>query len=159
MGVNVPERRINVFAFTERLDEEQRRFVKFGLVGSLGTVVDFTLLTGLKLLGWPTLAANSLSFCAGLLNNFTLNRLWTFRQGQPSDWGRQLLRFSAVSLVGLLLSNAIVLGLEGAISPLLSNGDWAYLPAKLVATGLVLFWNYSANRKWTFRQNQTYPQE
>lgn len=25
------------------------------------------------------------------------------------------------------------------------------LPAKVIATGAVVFWNYFANRKWTFK--------
>lgn len=140
-----------MLAFLERLTDEQRRFVRFGLVGSLGTALDFALLTILKLMGWPTLAANSLSFSAGLLNNFALNRLWTFRHARRTNWRRQLLQFSTVSLVGLLLNNAIVLNLEGAFVALIGDADWAYLPAKVIAAGVVCFWNYFANRNWTFR--------
>jgi putative flippase GtrA len=148
----VPEKRINLSTLTQRLSDEQMRFFKFALVGGLGTLLDFSLLTALKLIGWPTLLANSLSFTAGLLNNFTLNRLWTFRQDAQEGWQRQLLQFSLVSLVGLALNNLILLGLEGAFAAWMADATWAYIPAKLAATGLVLFWNYFANRHWTFRQ-------
>jgi putative flippase GtrA len=30
-----------------------------------------------------------------------------------------------------------------------------YLPAQLIATGLVLIWTFSCNRIWTFREDAT----
>ncbi|HNB37390.1 MAG TPA: GtrA family protein, partial [Anaerolineales bacterium] len=63
---------------TPVLNKEVTRFARFLTVGAMGTFLDFGLLTVLKLAGLPTLIANSISFTAGLLNNFTWNRLWTF---------------------------------------------------------------------------------
>ena len=131
---------------------EVTRFARFLTVGAVGTLLDFSILTLLKLAGMPTLAANSLSFTAGLFNNFTWNRLWTFADAVKSDWRRQLAQFTLVSLVGLALNNLIVLSLEGIFS-LWIDAQWAYLPAKVIATGMVVFWNYFANRTWTFKNN------
>jgi putative flippase GtrA len=114
--------------------------------------LDFSLLTLLKLAGLPTLLANSLSFTAGLVNNFTWNRLWTFGDVIQPDWRRQLVQFTAVSLVGLALNNLIVLSLEGIFGTMLGQPDWGYLPAKVIATGAVVFWNYFANRMWIFKK-------
>lgn len=52
-------------------NKEIERFSRFLTVGAVGTLLDFSLLTLLKLAGLPTLLANSLSFTAGLVNNFT----------------------------------------------------------------------------------------
>ena len=31
------------------------------------------------------------------------------------------------------------------------SAAWGYAPAKIVATGVAVFWNYFANRNWAFR--------
>lgn len=135
-------------------NKEVQRFSRFLTVGAVGTVLDFSLLTLLKLAGLPTVVANSLSFTAGLLNNFTLNRLWTFNDRVQSGWRKQFVQFSLVSLVGLALNNLIVLSLENGLGALFGQPAWGYLPAKVIATGVVVFWNYFANRMWTFKSNE-----
>lgn len=131
--------------------KEAGRFARFLAVGALGTLLDFGLLSLLKAIGLATLPANSLSFSAGVINNFTWNRLWTFADVNHAGWGRQLAQFTLVSLAGLALNNAIVLLLEIPLGMLLGQPDLGYLPAKVVATGVVVFWNYFANRCWTFK--------
>jgi len=132
-------------------NKEIQRFTRFLAVGGLGTLLDLGLLTVLKLSGFPTLAANSLSFSAGVVNNFILNRRWTFAGVSPLPWNRQLTRFGLVSLIGLALNNAIMLLLEAPLGNLTGHPEWGYLPAKIIATILVVFWNYFANRLWTFQ--------
>jgi putative flippase GtrA len=131
--------------------QEVIRMTRFLTVGAVGTLLDFSILTLLKLAGMPTLFANSLSFTAGLLNNFTWNRLWTFGDAIHSDWRKQLAQFTLVSLVGLAVNNLIVLSLENIFGTILGTPEWGYLPAKVIATGMVVFWNYFANRMWTFK--------
>jgi putative flippase GtrA len=129
---------------------ELTRFARFLAVGALGTLLDFGLLTVLKLAGMPTLAANSLGFLAGLASNYFWNSRWTFAGQTRAGWA-QFARFACVSLLGLALNDIIVLGLEGPLGALTGNPDFGYLPAKALATGIVVFWNYFANRAWTFK--------
>ena len=139
-------------AITKTLEtKEFRRFARFLTVGAIGTCLDFGLLSLLKASGLPTLAANTLSFTAGVANNFTWNRLWTFADARQAGWQKQLAQFLLVSLVGLSLNNAIVLWLEAPLGQLLGQPEYGYLPAKVIATGVVVFWNYFANRYWTFK--------
>ena len=130
--------------------KELTRFSRFLTVGTIGTALDFTILTLLKLAGSPTLFANSISFTAGLINNFTWNRLWTFGD-VLSDWRKQLAQYTLISLVGLALNDLIVLSFEHALGSMLSQPEFGYLPAKVIATGVVVLWNYFANRTWTFK--------
>lgn len=132
-------------------NKELARFLRFLTVGAMGTALDFSILTLLKLAGLPTLVANSISFTAGLVNNFTLNRLWTFGDAIQSNWRRQLVQYAIVSLIGLTLNDLIVVSLESLMGAWLGQPDWGYLPAKVIATGVVVFWNYFANRMWTFK--------
>jgi putative flippase GtrA len=52
---------------------------RFLLVGALGTLIDVGLFSLFHLrLGLPVLLANTLSYTAGMINNFALDRAWTF---------------------------------------------------------------------------------
>jgi len=132
---------------------ELTRFARFLTVGALGTILDFGLLAALKYAGIATIFANSFSFTAGVTNNFIWNSRWTFadRLTRDRNAGAKFLQFLLVSLAGLALNNAIVLLLEAPLGALIGNADLGYVPAKIIATGVVVFWNYFANRNWTFK--------
>lgn len=135
--------------------QELTRFARFLAVGALGTALDFGALAALKSLGLPTLPANTLSFSIGVANNFTWNRSWTFADRAGQDWRRQLLHFTLVSLAGLAMNNALLFALEAPLGALLGAPSLGYLPAKAIATAVVVFWNYFANRAWTFNTVRT----
>ena len=119
------------------------RFGRFAVVGALGTSLDMGLLLLLSVAGLPTLPANILSYSVGIANNYYWNRRWTFPTRQWKDWVPQLAQFVVVSLIGLGLNSLIVVWLENGLG---------LLAAKLVATGAVLIWNFSANCLWTFSE-------
>jgi putative flippase GtrA len=50
------------------------------------------------------------------------------------------------------LNDLLVTLLENPLGSLLGDVERGYLPAKVVATGFVLLWNFGANRLWTFRE-------
>ncbi len=130
---------------------ETARFMRFAVVGGIGTVVDFGVLFMLKeIIGLPLIAANSLSYLAGVVNNFTLNRHWTYADVPKKALGRQFLQFLLVSTAGLLLNNLIVGLMSAPLGDLLNLPDTGYLVAKVLATGIVVFWNFIINRMWTF---------
>jgi putative flippase GtrA len=126
-------------------------FCRFLIVGLIGTMLDFGLMIVLKSTGMNTLIANSVSFSTGTINNFILNRKWTFNFGRHPAWQGLLIQFTSVSLVGLFLNSLVVLALEAPLGNWLKQPEAGYLPAKAIATGLVLFWNYFANKCWTFK--------
>lgn len=130
---------------------EVTRFVKFGLVGTSGAVVDFTVLNlAYRIGGLPLVAANSLSFTLAVLSNFTWNRLWTFPESRARPIRSQLPRFALVNVVGLVINNLILVGLHALLSPVVGD-PWDYNLAKAVAIVIVLSWNFGANRLWTYR--------
>ncbi len=122
-----------------------RQFVKFAVVGAIGTVVDMSILVLLKEVGGLNVyLANACSFTAAVLNNYTLNSRWTFGD-QDKEHGRQIVQFFIVSAIGLGLSSILLYFFHDVM-------DLHYLIAKAVAILIVLFWNFSANRLWTFRE-------
>ena len=144
------------------------RFVKFAVVGTVGALIDFGLLNLLvQLMGFPKVLANTCSFTAAVISNFVWNRLWVYPETRGEPMRQQFVRFFFVNLAGLVINTAIfyvadrwLLGetglLAGPASGLaqaigMAHFDLAYNTAKIIATGVVLFWNFFINRLWTFR--------
>ena len=138
----------------EKLDSIPQ-FVKFAIVGGSGTVLDFLVLILFKNLGFHTLIANAFSFTAGLTNNYFWNSRWTYKETVEKLSMDQFAKFLVVSLIGLGLNSIILLLLENPIEKIIGMPGLGYLPAKVSATIIVLFWNYLANRKWTFKPTET----
>jgi len=131
--------------------KEVGRFLKFATVGAFGMVVDLSILNLLvTLAGWPLVAANSVSFSCAVLSNFTWNRLWTYPESRDRPIRAQLPQFLLVNLVGLGVNNAVLLGMHGLFREFLPT-PYDYNAAKICAIGIVLFWNFLANRLWTYR--------
>ncbi|MDO9546608.1 MAG: GtrA family protein [Pelolinea sp.] len=138
------------------LKEQQEsipQFIRFLIVGTSGTLIDFLILIILKNFGFHTLTANAISFSAGLVNNYYWNSHWTYKDTFGKRSLDQFLKFAVVSLLGLGFNSYILFLLETPIEKLLGIPGLGYLPAKVIATAVVLFWNYLANRKWTFNSS------
>ena len=141
---------------------ERTRFFRFAVVGIIGAVVDFgtfNLLTNFA--GLTAVWASVISFVAAIFSNFTWNSYWTYPDSRSKPLGRQLIQFSAVSLLGLLIRTPIIYFLE----PLFYNifSEFAFLPigfitaeflannlALAIAVIVVMFWNFFINRYWTY---------
>lgn len=139
---------------------EVKRFVKFAIVGAAGSITDFTVLNVLvQVFGFPLALANFFSFTAAVIQNFSFNRLWTFPESRGRGRGGQLARFATVSIIGLVINQMVFLSIHHMLEPhwmeWISNPDTAHLIsynfAKLIAIGVVLFWNFFVNRFWTYR--------
>lgn len=129
---------------------EGERFIKFGLVGTLGTVVDFAVLNLLILaLGMPKFLANTFSFTVAASSNFVWNRVWTYPESRRRPLGRQLGQFFAVSVGGYVINQVLFLSLDRWVFA--GWGPLGYNLAKATAVVVVLFWNFGANRLWTYR--------
>ena len=113
--------------------------------------VDLTILTiSREILGLPLSLAVALGFTVAVISNFTWNRFWTFPESRQRPITGQLVQFTLVNLVGLGINEIIVLGLYPVFLRL-AHDPIAYLAAKVIAIGVVLFWNYGANRIWTYK--------
>ncbi len=125
---------------------------RFMIVGILGTVIDFGLFALLNTrFGLSPLLANSLSYSAGMINNYTLHRKWTFAQQSKKSISKQFSQFAGVSLSALAVNNLIVLLLTPLFSAQLSDISLATVLAKVCAIAVGVGWNFLANYLWTFR--------
>ena len=120
------------------------KFFKFGIVGVSGVIVDFGITWLLKeQLRLNKYIANSAGFACAVVSNYILNRIWTFHSADPNV-GVQFAKFSVVALIGLSMNN-------GIIYLLTERRGVKFYPAKLVATGVVMLWNFGANYLFTFK--------
>lgn len=120
------------------------RFLKFCLVGGSGVVVDFGITYLAKeFLKLNKYVANSLGFICAATSNYILNRTWTFGSSDP-DIAMQYFRFFGFSLIGLAINNLVIYLLHGRVK-------WNFYVVKLIATGVVTFWNFSMNYIFTFQ--------
>ena len=120
------------------------------MVGTIGAVVDFgTLNLLILLLGMAKVWANTCSFSAAVCSNFLWNRLWTYPETRGNPILPQLTQFILVNIVGLGINQAIFLSLDRWMFA--GWGPLGYNLAKVIATGVVLFWNFGVNRAWTYR--------
>ncbi len=145
--------------------KELTRFIKFSIVGTIGAVVDFGTLYLLHVVvGLPIVLANTCSFTAAVLSNFTWNRYWTYPDSRSKPIRTQLLQFFVVNAAGWGINTGILLLLRYPCVSLATQASQAvgltldpetlykigYNLAKAVATGVVLFWNFFVNRYWTY---------
>lgn len=131
--------------------KEVTRFLKFATVGAIGMMVDLTLLNVLhKGFGLELLVANAVSFTAAVISNFTWNRLWTFPESRERPLHTQLAQFTVVNVIGLGI-NELVLWLAHQATQNFLPDPLDYNAAKVLAIGVVLFWNYGVNRLWTYK--------
>jgi len=119
------------------------RLLKYGTVGVIGMTIDFSLTWICKeKLRLNKYLANSIGFCCAVVNNFLLNRYWTFRNTGHS-FGGQFAKFILVSLIGLAINNVL-------LYLFLKNANKNFYFKKLLVIGLVFCWNYFINFLFTF---------
>ena len=141
---------------------ERTRFLRFATVGIIGAVVDFgtfNLLT--TFVGLTAVVASIFSFIAAIISNFTWNRYWTYPDSRSKPLSRQLIQFSVVSALGLLIRTPIIAILEPFFTRLFNGFAFfpiGFITAELLADNLalaiavivVMFWNFFINRYWTY---------
>ena len=119
------------------------QLAKFSAVGASGYVVNlavFSLLVHAAEIDYRLAAVGS--WLVAVLNNYTWNRLWTFR-GDRGHFAYQGLRFFAVAAVALV-ANLIVL------TALVSLGLPKVL-SQAIAIVVVTPLNFVGNKLWSFR--------
>ena len=118
------------------------QLAKFCTVGASGYVVNLAVYSLLVDAGWHYSVAAACSFLVAVTNNYTWNRLWTFR-GQRGHIAYQGLRFFIVSLCAL---GANLILLRGLVAT-----DLDKIAAQAIAIILVTPLNFLGNKLWSFR--------
>jgi putative flippase GtrA len=120
------------------------QLVRFGLVGGVGFVVNVAVYTVfVHAVGLDYRMANVVAWLVAVINNFVLNRHWTFDAGDGRAH-HQAVRFLLVSLVAEAFSLLLLtLFVQGA--------GIAKVPAQALAVAASMPLNFLGNKLWSFR--------
>lgn len=120
-----------------------KTFFRYSIVGALGTAIDIgSLYVFVEFFHVPVLLAAAFSFLLAALNNFALNKMWTFRVKSKNN-RKLFIKFMVVSLIGFALTELFMIVFIELFSL------W-YLFAKALTSLIVLVWNFLGNKLWTF---------
>jgi dolichol-phosphate mannosyltransferase len=119
------------------------QLAKFCVVGASGYAVNLAVYSVLVGAGYHYSVAAAISFLVAVTNNYTWNRLWTFR-GQRGHIAYQGLRFLVVALIALAANELILAALVAA--------DMGKVVAQAIAIVLVTPINFIGNKLWSFRR-------
>jgi putative flippase GtrA len=120
------------------------QLVRFGLVGGAGFVINLAVYAlCVHGIGIDYHLAAIVAWLVAVVNNFVLNRHWTFdaRAGRAHF---QALRFLTISLVALGFSLLVLMGL-------VESAGMAKVPAQAVAVAASMPLNFLGNKLWSFR--------
>lgn len=119
-----------------------RRLLLYGIVGLMGTAVQYAILVALVEFGLVThpAAASSAGAVAGAVINYFLNYYLTFQA--TSRHKATLPKFTIIAAVGLAVN--------GALMALLTAIGIQYLAAQIIATACVFLSTFTLNSFWTF---------
>lgn len=144
-----------------------RQFLKFCIVGASSTVIDLVIFgvcmevfhlpqrLGSAALGY--VVAKCISAAFSITNGFIWNNRWTFADRKGGSTRERYGKFVLTNVVGMALSLWILVTVAHALPPDVGR----YLPVhlhnpagligNLVAICVVVFWNFTASRLWTFK--------
>jgi putative flippase GtrA len=117
------------------------KFLKFGVVGFSGMIIDFSITYLLKeKVKIHRYISSSIGFTIAASSNYLFNRIWTFE----SSNSKILLEYSSfliISIIGLAINNLFLYLFEKRLR---------FYLAKLFAIGVTMIWNFTANYIFTF---------
>lgn len=126
------------------------QFCRYALVGGIASIVDVSVFSiWVDVFRINYIISNTISLTAGLAVNYLLSSKWVFNI--RTHHVTNFFMFAAVGITGFALSNFllfILIDFRVLYYLALSTNENLIKPsAKLIVTGVVLFWNFAARRK------------
>ncbi len=145
-----------------RWQNTARQFLKFGVTGTIGAIVDFgtynLLVRGMGFTamyvvsGQQIIVANNVSVLLAIVSNFILNKYWTFRDKSEKVM-RQWTAYFVLNFITWVLNQLLVsyfafrvVFIENAA------GDQKDNVAKVLAIGIILFLNFLGSKFLIFKR-------
>lgn len=134
-----------------------KTILKFGIVGVLNTIIDYTvfqIIVGIVHSHNPTFLffASFISGSVGVANSYIFNKKWTF-QDDSTDYLRQIIKFVGINLISVSLNSGLVV-LFSSIFPqhimILNHTFSNVIYTKALAIIIVMVLNFIAYKLWVF---------
>ena len=126
-----------------------RQFMVFTVVGAVGTVAHYlTMITLVEVFDHRPVHAAMAGFLVGAVVNYLLNYRYTFKSNKRH---RDVFhKFLFIAAIGACLNYGLMhVGVE-----LL---QLQYVISQLIATAIILVWNFAGNRLWSFAERPLRP--
>ena len=119
-----------------------QQFLRFALVGVVGTAAHYTiLLIAAELMHLSPVIGAGAGFLTGLIASYVLNRAWTF--DKRPEFKRGLATYTVVCVIGFGINVSIVaLALALGVH---------YMIGQVIATPIAMLWNFLGSRMIVFR--------
>ena len=123
-----------------------KQFIKFGLVGGSGVIVNTAVLYYLTdVVGFYYILSSLIATELSILNNFVWNDLWTFKENRAVSRLRRICTYHLISVGGAVINISILYGMtQLGMYYLISNG---------VGIVVAFVWNFCMNKKVTWTTN------
>jgi dolichol-phosphate mannosyltransferase len=125
--------------------ERISRFIKFGIVGASGIVVNNGILWLLTRQGLGDITASIIATETAIITNFIGNSLWTWGHHTEGGWGKRFILFQGISIFAGVLTVALFWCFKNLIGMPL-------LVANTAAIGVTFIINYLLNSRFTWRK-------
>ena len=139
---------------------ERVRFLKFMGVGAFGALIDFGIANLLThYLSMALVWAGTISFICAVFSNFVWNRFWTYPESRSRPLAHQLGMFFVVNVAGVAIRIPILHFGEPVLLAVFKSSTFQEVVSPecaarnatlAIAVGLVMLWNFFANRYWTY---------
>lgn len=126
------------------INEGVNKFVKFGLVGVLNTLINWIIFAVLNFVGVYYIIANVIAYVIATINSYIWNSRWVFKY-KGEDKKETTTKFILLNLAGLALNTMILYLLVDLIG--LNK-----LIALVITTVIVMVINYIVNKIWVFKE-------
>ena len=115
-------------------------------MGGTATVIHYLVLWLLhRGLGLDAVFATTAGYLIAAVFNFVASYRFTFRSRAP--WRKAIVRYGIVAGSGLLINTAVFTFCSRFLG-------WHYVAAQVLATALVLVWNFGLGRVYTFSSSR-----
>ena len=141
------------------MNNRLKEIVKFAFTGGVCFLIEYAALIALKeWLRLPVVAATPIAFLISVVFNYLLCVKWVFDGAAESNRKAQI-GFIITSLMGLALNWLIMwaltalFGEDAVLLTIFGIDVKVYMLNKVIATGLVMVWNYFTKR-WLLKGNK-----
>lgn len=121
------------------------QFLKFGVVGAIAFLIDYGVLMLLsQVIGMDPVVSASISFVVSVVFNYVASMHYVFTRRDDISRRREFTIFVILSAIGLVINEIImVIGVN-----VLGDSALMVTITKLVATAIVMVWNFVSRKKW-----------
>lgn len=126
--------------FRQKTDNLFLQFFRYIFVGGTSFLIDFVIYLALiNFLSVNYLISAAVAFFISVLANYYLSTSWVFNQDDIDNKIVEFNLFILISVIGLVFTEILLYIFTGIL-------DINYIWSKIIASIIVLFWNFSARR-------------